>query len=109
MCFTCPLKYIVKDFNGFKTEERKFVQNPWTHVDFLIFKKLDKEPVLVVEVDGHEYHRNNEKQRARDDMKDKILDYISLSILRVATNESGERERLIQMLDKVIVTSGPAY
>lgn len=97
-----PLKYIVKDVNGLKAEERKFAQNPWTHVDFLLFNKLDKEPVLVVEVDGHEHHRNNEKQRTRDSMKDKILEQIGLPILRVATNESGERERLIQMLDEVI-------
>jgi very-short-patch-repair endonuclease len=97
-----PLKYIVKDFNGLKAEESKFAQNPWTHVDFLIFNKLDKEPVLVVEVDGHEFHRNNEKQRARDFMKDKILEHINLPILRVATNESGERERLIRKLDEII-------
>jgi very-short-patch-repair endonuclease len=97
-----PLKYIVKDFNGLKSEESKFAQNPWTHVDFLIFNKLDKDPELVVEVDGHEFHRNNEKQRARDSMKDKILEHINLPILRVATNESGERERLIRKLDEII-------
>lgn len=39
-------------------------------------------------------------------MKDSILRQIGLPILRVATNESGERERLIQMLDKEIIISG---
>jgi superfamily I DNA and/or RNA helicase len=103
-----PLKHIVKDFSRLKIEEKNFAQNPWTHVDFLIFNKLDKEPVLVVEVDGHEYHRNNERQRTRDAMKDKILEGVNLPILRVATYESGEKEKLIKMLGKLIDLSEQA-
>lgn len=100
-----PLNSIVKDFTMFDTEEKIFAENPWTHVDFLIYNKLDKEPVLVVEVDGHEYHRNNEKQKKRDVMKNKILEQINLPILRIATNESYEKEKLIKMLDRVVKQS----
>lgn len=96
------LNSIVKDLSKLKVEERSFAGNPWTHVDFLIFNKLDKEPVLAVEVDGHEFHRNNEKQRNRDILKDRILEQINLPLLRVATNESGEREKLVGMLRQVI-------
>jgi len=101
-----PLNSIVKDYNVLNQEERTFVQNPWTHVDFLIFNKLDKEAILVVEVDGHAYHHNNEKQLSRDALKDKILRTINLPILRIATNESGEREKLIKMLENIIKKSG---
>lgn len=101
-----PLNSIVKDFTILNSEEKSFAQNPWTHVDFLIFNKLDKEPVLVVEVDGHEYHKNNEKQQRRDAIKDKILEQINLPILRIVTNESGEKERLIKALDRIIKQSG---
>ena len=101
-----PLNSIVKDFGILNQEERKFAQNPWTHVDFLIFNKLDKEAVLVVEVDGYAYHQNNEKQRERDALKDKILQQINLPVLRVATNESGEREKLIKILEEVVEESG---
>lgn len=97
-----PLKSIVKDFSTLNVEEKNFAQNPWTHVDFLVFNKLDKEPVLAIEVDGHEYHRNNEKQTIRDEMKDNILAQVSLPLLRIATNESGEKERLIDMLKSVV-------
>lgn len=100
-----PLNSIVRDISNLNEEERAFAMHPWTHVDFLIFNKLDKEPVLVVEVDGHEYHRNNEKQRYRDLMKDKILAQIDLPILRCATNESGEKERLIRELERVVKLS----
>ena len=54
---------MVKNTSILNQKEKKFAQNPWTHVDFLIFNKLDKEAVLVVEVDGYAYHQNNEKQR----------------------------------------------
>lgn len=101
-----PLNSIVRDFSLLNEEEKIFAENPWTHVDFLIFNKLDKEPVLAVEVDGFEYHMNNKEQQIRDALKDKILKQIGLPILRVATNESGEKEKLIKMLDKVIEESG---
>jgi superfamily I DNA and/or RNA helicase len=101
-----PLNSIVKDFTKLDYKQRKFAENPWTHVDFLIFNKLDKEPVLVIEVDGYEYHSNNKEQKRRDEIKDKILEQIGLPILRVATNESGEREKLIEMLDIIIEKSG---
>jgi RecA/RadA recombinase len=100
-----PLNSIVRDFSNLKDKERSFAKHPWTHVDFLIFNKLDKEPVLVVEVDGHEYHRNNEKQRFRDAMKDKILTQIGIPILRCATNESGEKEKLISILERIVKLS----
>ena len=48
-------------------------QNVLTHTDFVIFNKLDKMPVLVVEVDGYAFHANNPRQLERDKMKDAIL------------------------------------
>ncbi len=101
-----PLNSIVKDTKSLNEEERIFIENPWTHVDFLIYNKLDKEPVLAVEVDGHEYHKNRAKQLIRDKIKDKIMDKINLPILRIPTNESGEKEKLIDMLDQIIKISG---
>ena len=56
-----PLRAIVRNCDDFEEAEKVFIQHPWTHVDFLIYNKLDKEPVLVVEVDGHQFH-TDEKQ-----------------------------------------------
>ncbi|OEG00141.1 DNA/RNA helicase [Vulcanibacillus modesticaldus] len=100
-----PLHSIIKDFSKLSEEERRFAENPWTHVDFLIYNKLDKEPVLAIEVDGVKYHQNNPKQLQRDKLKDKILKENQLRIIRISTNESGEKEKLIEELDKIIKLS----
>lgn len=97
-----PLNTLVKNYINLTGEEQKFAKNPWSHVDFLIFNKLDKEALLAVEVDGVKYHRNNEKQQKRDKIKDEILAKINLPLLRIATNESGEKEKLIKMLREIV-------
>lgn len=76
--------------------------NILTHNDFVIYNKLDKMPVLAVEVDGYAYHANNPKQLMRDKMKDGILKKCGIPILRVKTNESGEEGRLRQKLKEVM-------
>jgi very-short-patch-repair endonuclease len=67
---------------------------------------LDKEAVLVVEVDGFEYHQNNEKQLIRDKMKDNILKCVGIPTLRFATNGSEESKKLIAALRDVVRESG---
>ena len=32
-----------------------------THIDFLIYNKISKIPLLVVEVDGYKYHKKDNK------------------------------------------------
>ena len=97
-----PLNSLFSNFSNLTPEEQKFAENPWSHVDFLLFNRLDKEALMAVEVDGVSYHRNNEKQRNRDELKDSILAKNNLPLLRIATNESGEKEKLINMLTKLV-------
>jgi len=82
--------------------ECQFAMNVLTHTDFVIFNKLDKMPVLVVEVDGYAFHVNNPKQAARDKMKDAILEKYEIPILRLKTNESGEEARLSSKLIEIL-------
>ena len=97
-----PLKMIIRNTEKLTAEERKFVLNPWTHTDFLVFSKLDKKPVLVVEVDGYKYHVQNPKQLERDKRKDKILEKYNVPIIRFSTTGSGEKKLLEDKLRKVI-------
>lgn len=100
-----PVRMIVKNVAVLNEREQFFVEHPWTHVDFLIFNKMDKEPVLVVEVDGYQFHQQNAKQLERDRLKDGILKQIELPILRISTNASGEKELLESKLREIIRTS----
>ncbi len=98
-----PLKMLIRNPEKLDETECRYAMNILTHTDFLIFNKLDKMPVLVVEVDGYAYHANNPKQLERDNMKDTILKKYGIPILRIKTNESGEeiklRSKLIQVLE----------
>lgn len=97
-----PLKMLIKDPSKLNHDEYKYVMNILTHTDFVIFNKLDKMPVLVVEVDGYAYHANNPKQLQRDKMKDDILKKYSIPIIRIKTNESGEERKLRRKLIELL-------
>lgn len=101
-----PLKMLIRNPEKLEESECRFAMNVLTHTDFVIFNKLDKRPVLVVEVDGYAFHENNPKQLARDKMKDAILQKYGIPVLRVKTNESGEEKRLRNKLVQVLNRDG---
>ena len=51
-----PLVNLVKDYSMLTEEEKVYARNPLTHVDFLLFRRMDKSPLLAVEVDGAAFH-----------------------------------------------------
>ncbi|MEL1136674.1 AAA domain-containing protein [Desulfitobacterium sp. THU1] len=97
-----PLRMLIRNPEKLTDDECQFAMNVFTHTDFVIFNKLDKRPVLVVEVDGYAFHENNPKQLARDQMKDTILTKYGIPILRLKTNGSREEERLRAKLREVV-------
>lgn len=97
-----PLKMLIRDKSKLSEVEYKFAMNPLTHTDFVIFNKIDKMPVLVVEVDGYAFHVKNEKQKQRDIMKDEILRKYDIPFLRFSTNESGEELKLRSKLCELL-------
>ena len=97
-----PLNMLIRDTSKLDETELKYASNPLTHTDFFVFRKIDKMPVLVVEVDGYAFHANNPEQLERDKMKDRILGKYDIPILRLATNGSGEEEKLKDKLFEVL-------
>lgn len=93
-----PLRNIIKDFSILTPEEAQYAKRSWTHVDFLIFNKLNKKPRAIIEVDGFRYHFFNFRQQKRDSIKDRILTKYSFPFLRFKTNDSNEKEKIINML-----------
>ena len=88
------LATLVRDYEPLTAEERKYARNPLTHVDFLLFNQMDKQPVLAIEVDGTGFHKAGSKQEERDRMKNSILEKCGVPLLRLRTDGSGEGEKL---------------
>lgn len=84
-----------------KEEERRYIKNG-ASVDFVFYNKLDKSPVLAIEVDGFAFHENNPRQLERDRLKDNIFRVYGLPLLRFPTIGSGEERRIRTELDVVL-------
>ena len=89
-----PLRMLLRSTERLRGEELRYAKHPLTHVDFLIFSRMDRTPILAVEVDGVTFHKPGSRQAERDVMKNAILQTYGIPLLRLRTNESGERERL---------------
>lgn len=96
-----PIKQLIRNFSKLDDKEKKYVSNPLTHLDFLIYNKLGKTPILGIEVDGFEFYKKNTKQAQRDRMKDQVLSKYNFPLLRFNTNGSNEKEKLINKLNEL--------
>lgn len=93
------LKSVVKiDSKKYSVDEYKYLSHPWTHLDFVIFNRFDKIPVLAIEVDGIAYHEQCSKQLNRDALKDRCLSDCHLPILRVKTNQANVKTSVVKAL-----------
>lgn len=97
------LNMLIKSSELLNEQECKYAMNPATHLDFLIYNRIGKKPVLAIEVDGYEYHKEDTVQASRDLLKNHIMELYEIPLLRFKTNGSGEREKIIEMLDKLVV------
>lgn len=95
------IRNLFREPNKLKSDERRYLQNG-ASVDFLVYHKLDRVPVLAIEVDGFTYHENNPKQLERDRMKDRIFATYGLPLLRLPTTGSEERKRICSRLDDLL-------
>lgn len=97
-----PLNMLIKNPQLLNDRECQYAMNPATHLDFLIYNRISKKPVLAIEVDGYEFHKKDTVQASRDLLKDRIMDLYEIPLLRFKTNGSSEREKIAGMLDKLV-------
>ena len=97
-----PLNMLIKNPQLLNDRECQYAMNPETHLDFIIYNRISKKPVLAIEVDGYEFHKKDTIQASRDLLKDHIMDLYEIPLLRFKTNGCGEREKIVGMLDKLI-------
>ncbi|MNV85402.1 hypothetical protein D3C71_1793600 [compost metagenome] len=77
--------------------EREFMKNR-AICDFVIYFKVGKTPVGVIEVDGG--HHDEPMQIERDLLKDSILDKSGISLLRLKTVESRIEEKIARFVSQ---------
>lgn len=80
------LRNLIKNINILQEEERTYINNR-ASIDFVVYDKLDKTPVLLIEVDGVDFHENNSDQLIKDKMKENICRKCNLNLLRLPTNK----------------------
>ena len=97
-----PLRELIKDKKLLNTEQRKYAEKCTTHLDFIIYSKISKKALLVLEVDGYNYHKGGTRQSERDILKNQILDICEIPFLRLKTNGSEEKKKIIEKLNKFI-------
>ena len=97
-----PMNMLIKNPEPLNERERQYAMHPATHIDFLIYNRISKKPILAVEVDGYEYHKEDTEQALRDSLKDHILDLYEIPLLRFKTNGSMEKEQLVVKLDGIL-------
>lgn len=93
---------ILKEYSLPDDEETAYARNPLTHVDFLLFRRMDKSPLLAVEVDGTAFHAPDSAQAERDQKKNRIFEKSGILLLRLRTDGSGEKARIKQALKAAI-------
>ena len=97
-----PVRYLFRAVDGLPEDERQYLERRWTHVDFLIYRSIGKEPVAAIEVDGFHFHKRGSRQHARDQLKDSLFERFGLPLLRFKTNGSGEEQAIRAFLDRYI-------
>lgn len=98
-----PLNQLLSDFSLItEPDELKYAKHPATHLDFLIFNRVTKQPFLAIEVDGYVFHKKGTKQAARDKKKDNILSLYKIPLLRVSTRDSQIQEQLEQKMNGIL-------
>ncbi|MCQ2515167.1 MAG: AAA domain-containing protein [Ruminococcus sp.] len=97
-CHT-PLNMIIRDRSQLTEKELKYALNPWTHIDFLIYNKVSKAPILAIEVDGFNFHKGDTKQYERDRLKDSVMAKCEIPLIRLSTIGNNEIELIKEKLN----------
>lgn len=97
------MNQLIRDPKLLNERECEYVMNPNTHIDFLILNRISKKPVLAIEVDGWDNHKEGTAQAGRDVLKDHILELYEIPLLRFKTNGSGEKEKILDALGRIMM------
>lgn len=93
-----PMSKLISDTNILDKREKSFVNSPFSHIDFLVYNTITKQPAFAIEVDGWHFHKGNEVQVSRDDLKDCILAKYGLQLIRISTTDMVNMETIVNLI-----------
>ncbi|MBO7202736.1 MAG: DUF2726 domain-containing protein [Paludibacteraceae bacterium] len=96
-----PLRQLLRDVSLLSNDDRTYALHPKTHIDFLLYNRVSKQPVLAIETDGYQYHKEDTTQSMRDEKKNRILATYGIPLLRLSTIGSNERQQVEKTLKKI--------
>lgn len=96
-----PLFRILENKNLLNKDELKYASHEWTHIDFVIYNKMDKKPSIAIEVDGYAFHKKFTAQSQRDELKNEILKKYNIPLIRLSTIGSDEKNIIKSKLDEL--------
>ncbi len=94
-----PLSRLIGDWSLLSEEEKAFAESPFSHVDFLIYNSLTKQPLQTIEVDGWHFHRKSDVQKSRDILKDQLLTKFGLCPHRISTTDTMNLETIKKIIN----------
>jgi len=94
------LRQLLRDVSQLDDGDKQYALHPATHIDFLIYNRVSKQPVLAIETDGYNYHKSGTAQSVRDNRKDRILEIYGIPLIRLSTIGSEEQKRVEEKLAK---------
>lgn len=97
-----PLSRLIVDWNQLEDKEKAFAESPFSHVDFLLYNTLTKQPFCAMEVDGWHFHKGNDAQQSRDELKNQIFKKLGLHLLRISTTDTVNQETIKKSLLKIL-------
>lgn len=89
-----PLMDLFSEYDILTEEEKIYISNYNTHIDIVVYNKLDKRMILGIEVDGYDYHKEGTRQWQRDTLKNSIFEKYNVPLIRLNTTGSCEKEIL---------------
>jgi len=92
------LRNLLPDLGMLTLAQQAYMQHR-ASVDFVVYNRVTNQPLLAIEVDGFAFHENSPDQRARDALKNEILDAHQMPLLRLPTTGSQEHQKIRQALD----------
>ena len=98
-----PMRQLLRDVSLLSDEDKAYALHSKTHIDFMLYNRVSKQPVLAIETDGYVYHKTGTIQSSRDDKKNRILATYGIPLLRLSTIGSDEQQRVEAALKQILL------